>query len=293
MTGKKSITIGDHTWKNGDPLFLYSGPCVIEDEMLCMVVAERMKKLCEKLGIFYVFKASYDKANRSSIRSFRGPGLEDGVKILEKVKREIGVPVLTDVHDVQEAAYAAEAIDVLQIPAFLCRQTSLVHAACRYGKAVNIKKGQFLSPWDAANIVAKAVEGFRAGGKEPNFSLTERGSSFGYGNLVVDMKAFPVMRSFGYPVVFDGSHSVQLPGGMGESTGGQREFIEPLVRAAIGAGIDGLFLETHPAVDEALSDKTNMIPLDKIENFLTRIKDLHDFVRETLPPQESMEPSGE
>ncbi|MCX6645191.1 MAG: 3-deoxy-8-phosphooctulonate synthase [bacterium] len=290
MTGKNSFTVRGHKWKHGDPLFLFCGPCVIEDEMLCMVVAERMKKICDHLGIFFIFKASYDKANRSSIRSFRGPGLEEGVRILGKVRNEIGVPVLTDVHDVQEAAYAANAIDILQIPAFLCRQTSLVHAACKYGKAVNIKKGQFLSPWDAKNIVEKAEEGFHAGAKEPNLTLTERGSSFGYGNLIVDMKTFPVMKSYGYPVVFDGTHSVQLPGGMGSFTGGQREFIEPLVRAAVGAGIDGLFLETHPAVEEALSDKTNMIPMDKIEGFLTRIKNLHDFVRETLPPQESMEP---
>jgi 2-dehydro-3-deoxyphosphooctonate aldolase (KDO 8-P synthase) len=290
MAERKSFTVGNRTWRPGDPLFLYSGPCVIEEEKLCLVVAERMKKICDKLGIFYIFKSSYDKANRSSFKSFRGPGLEEGVRILEKVRREIGVPVLTDVHDVQEVAYAAKAIDILQIPAFLCRQTSLVHAACRYGKAVNIKKGQFLSPWDAKNIVEKAEEGFRAGGREPNFSLTERGTSFGYGNLVVDTKAFPVLRSYGYPVVFDGTHSVQLPGGMGESTGGQREFIEPLVRSAVGAGIDGLFLETHPAVNEALSDKTNMIPLDKMEGLLTRIKALHDFVRESLPQQESMEP---
>lgn len=290
MNGKNSLTVGNHTWNHGDPLFLFCGPCVIEDEKLCMVVAERVKKICDALGIFYIFKASYDKANRSSFKSFRGPGLEEGVWILDKVRKEIGVPVLTDVHDVHEAAYAAEAIDILQIPAFLCRQTSLVHAACRFGRAVNIKKGQFLSPWDAKNIVDKAEEGFRDGMKEPNLTLTERGSSFGYGNLVVDMKTFPVMRSYGYPVVFDGTHSVQLPGGMGSYTGGQREFIEPLVRAAVGAGIDGLFVETHPAVDEALSDKTNMIPLDKLEGFLSRIKDLHDFVRETLPQQESMEP---
>jgi len=290
MTVTHSLKLGDHTWNPGDPLFVFAGPCVIEDEELCLFTAEKLSKICDRLGITYVFKASYDKANRSSIKSFRGPGLEKGVEILAKVKSEIGVPVLTDVHDVQEVAYAAEVVDVLQIPAFLCRQTSLVHAAAKFGRAVNVKKGQFLSPWDAKNIVEKVEEGAHAAGKEPNLSLTERGASFGYQNLVVDMKAFPAMREFGYPVVFDCTHSVQLPGGLGHATGGQREFIEPLARAAIGAGIDGLFMEAHPEVSEAKSDKTNQIPLDKAEGFLTRIKGLHDFIRETLPPQQSMEP---
>jgi 2-dehydro-3-deoxyphosphooctonate aldolase (KDO 8-P synthase) len=290
MTVTHSLKLGEHTWKPGDPLFLYAGPCVIEDLRLCLHTASRLKEICDKLGIFYVFKSSYDKANRSSIKSFRGPGLEKGVEILATVKKEIGVPVLTDIHDVQEAAYAGEVVDVLQVPAFLCRQTSIVHAAARYGAAVNVKKGQFLSPWDAKNIVDKVEEGARAAGREPNLSLTERGASFGYQNLVVDMKAFPVIRGFGYPVVFDCTHSVQLPGGLGYATGGQREFIEPLARAAIGAGIDGLFLEAHPAVSDALSDKTNQIPLDKVEDFLTRLKALHDFVREKIPPAESMEP---
>jgi 2-dehydro-3-deoxyphosphooctonate aldolase (KDO 8-P synthase) len=290
MTVTHSLQLGDHTWKPGDPLFLYAGPCVIEDEQMCLYTAEHLKKICDRLGIFLVFKASYDKANRSSIKSFRGPGLEEGVRILAKVRRDVGVPVLTDVHDVNEAAYAAESVDVLQIPAFLCRQTSLVHAAARYGKAVNVKKGQFLSPWEVKNIIEKVMEGADSAKKPVNLSLTERGSSFGYQNLVVDMKAFPAMRDFGYPVVFDCSHSVQLPGGLGEITGGQREFIEPLARAAIGAGIDGLFLEAHPDVNEAKSDKTNQVPLDKVDALLTRLKALHDFVREKLPPQESMEP---
>ena len=290
MTVTHSLQLGDHTWKPGDPLFLYAGPCVIEDEQMCLYTAEHLKKICDRLGIFLVFKASYDKANRSSIKSFRGPGMEEGVRILAKVRRDVGVPVLTDVHDVNEAAYAAESVDVLQIPAFLCRQTSLVHAAARYGKAVNVKKGQFLSPWEVKNIIEKVMEGADSAKKSVNLSLTERGSSFGYQNLVVDMKAFPAMRGFGYPVVFDCSHSVQLPGGLGEITGGQREFIEPLARAAIGAGIDGLFLEAHPDVNEAKSDKTNQVPLDKVDALLTRLKALHDFVREKLPPQESMEP---
>jgi 2-dehydro-3-deoxyphosphooctonate aldolase (KDO 8-P synthase) len=290
MTVIHPLKLGQHTWNPGDPLFIFSGPCVIEDEQLCLFIAEKIKSICDKLGILYVFKASYDKANRSSIKSFRGPGLEKGIDILAHVKKKVGVPVLTDVHDVQEVAYASEVVDVLQIPAFLCRQTSIVHAAAKYGAAVNVKKGQFLSPWDAYNIVEKVVEGARAANKPVNLSLTERGTSFGYQNLVVDMKAFPVMREFGYPVVFDCSHSVQLPGGLGSSTGGQREFIEPLARAAIAVGVDGLFLETHPDVNEALSDKTNQIPLDKMEGLLTRLKALHDYVRETLPSSESMEP---
>jgi len=290
MTVTHSLKLGEHTWNPGDPLFVYGGPCVIEDVQLCLLVAKHLKEICDELGILYVFKSSYDKANRSSYNSYRGPGLEKGIEDLARVKNEIGVPVLTDVHDAQEAAYASEVVDVLQIPAFLCRQTSIVHDAARYGAAVNVKKGQFLSPWDAKNIVTKVEEGAKAAGREANLSLTERGASFGYQNLVVDMKSFPVLRDFGYPVVFDCTHSVQLPGGLGSMTGGQREFIEPLARAAIGAGIDGLFLETHPNVDEALSDKTNQIPLDKVEGFLRRIKELHDFVRESLPPQESMEP---
>ena len=293
MTVTHSLQLGDHTWRPRDPLFLIAGPCVIEDLDLCLFTAEHVKKICDRLGIFFVFKASYDKANRSSIKSFRGPGLEEGLKILGHVKREIGVPILTDVHDVAEVAFIADTVDMIQIPAFLCRQTSLVHAAARYGKAVNVKKGQFLSPWDAKNIIDKVIEGAESGKRPVNLCLTERGSSFGYQNLVVDMKAFPVMRNYGYPVVFDASHSVQLPGGMGDFTGGQREFIEPLARAAMGAGIDGLFLETHPDVNEAKSDKTNQIPLDKIDALLTRLKSLHDFLREKLPPQESMEPNRE
>jgi len=290
MTVSHSLQLGKHKWRPGDPLFLYAGPCVIEDADMCLFTAEHLRKICDKLGILLVFKSSYDKANRSSVRSFRGPGLEKGVEILARVRAEVGVPVLTDVHDVQEAAYAAEVVDVLQIPAFLCRQTTLVHAASRYGKAVNVKKGQFLSPWDVQNIVEKVEEGAGSAGKEPNLSITERGASFGYQNLVVDMKSFPVIRSFGYPAVFDCTHSVQLPGGLGYATGGQREFVEPLARAAIGAGIDGLFLEAHPDVSEAKSDKTNQIPLEKVDGFLSRIKALHDFVREKLPGQESMEP---
>ncbi|MFH1676604.1 MAG: 3-deoxy-8-phosphooctulonate synthase [bacterium] len=285
-----TLKLGDHTWKPGDSLFLFSGPCVIEGADMCLYTAEHMKKICDRLGILYVFKSSYDKANRSSMKSFRGPGLEEGVKILERVRREIGVPVLTDVHDVQEAAYASEVVDVIQIPAFLCRQTTLVHSVARFAKTVNVKKGQFLSPWDVKNIVEKVEEGTRSAEKDTNLCLTERGTSFGYGNLVVDMKSFPVLRSYGYPVVFDCSHSVQLPGGLGHATGGQREFIEVLARAAIGAGTDGLFIETHPDVSEAKSDATNQVPLDKMDGLLSRLVALHDFIRESIPPSESMEP---
>ncbi len=290
MTVTHSLQLGDHTWKPGDPLFVFCGPCVIEGADVCLFTAEHMKKLCEKLGITYIFKASYDKANRSSIKSFRGPGLKEGIEILDRIKKEIGVPVISDVHDPEEAAYAAEVLDVMQIPAFLCRQTSLVHSVARFAKAVNVKKGQFLSPWEVKNIIDKVEEGAASANKQVNLSITERGTSFGYQNLVVDMKSFPVIRGFGYPVVFDCTHSVQLPGGMGTSTGGQREFIEYLARAAVGSGIDGLFLETHPEVSLAQSDSTNMIPMDKIDGFLTRIKALHDFLRETIPPAETMEP---
>jgi 2-dehydro-3-deoxyphosphooctonate aldolase (KDO 8-P synthase) len=290
MTVTHSLKLGTRTWKPGDPLFLYAGPCVIEDADMCLFTARHVKKICDKLGITYVFKASYDKANRSSIKSFRGPGLEEGLKILAKVKDEVGVPVLSDVHDPEEAAYAADVLDVMQIPAFLCRQTSLVHAVARFARAVNVKKGQFLSPWEVKNIVDKVEEGAAGANKQPNLTITERGASFGYQNLVVDMKAFPVIRGFGYPVVFDCTHSVQLPGGLGHATAGQREFIEYLARAAVGAGIDGLFLETHPDVATAQSDATNQIPIEKVEGFLTRIKALHDFLREKIEPAESMEP---
>jgi len=285
-----SLKLGDTVWSPGDPMFLFCGPCVIEGEEMCLRIAEHVKSICDRLGIVYVFKASYDKANRSSIDSFRGPGLDQGLKILAKVKNEVGVPVLTDIHTEDEAVAAAEVVDILQIPAFLCRQTSLVHTASKYAAAINVKKGQFLSPWDVGNIVKKIEEGAASGGKKPNLSITERGSSFGYQNLVVDMKSFPVIREFGYPVVFDCTHSVQLPGGLGKATGGQREFIEHLTRAAIGAGVDGLFMETHPDVASAKSDGTNQIPMEKFEGLITRLKSLHDFIRASLPPLESMEP---
>ncbi|MBI2928648.1 MAG: 3-deoxy-8-phosphooctulonate synthase [Verrucomicrobia bacterium] len=259
----------DQLWKRlcrARRLFLIAGPCVIENEKLCLRVAESLRRTCAKLGVPYVFKASYDKANRSSAKSFRGPGLLEGLKTLAKVRRELGVPVLTDVHTEEQARAAAEVVDVLQIPAFLCRQTDLVQAAARTGRIVNLKKGQFLAPDDMKNVVAKAVE---AGAEK--ILLTERGASFGYHNLVVDMRAIPIMKALGFPVVFDATHSVQLPGGAGDRSGGQREFAPVLARAAVAAGADGVFIETHPDPDRALSDGPNMIALAEMPRLLAEL----------------------
>ena len=237
-------------------LVLIAGPCVIENEALCLRVASALKKLCDQLGIFYVFKASYDKANRTSAKSFRGPGLEAGLAVLTKVRTRIGVPILTDIHTEGQAAAAAAVADILQIPAFLCRQTDLIAAAIRTGRIVNLKKGQFLSPLEMGQVVDKAR---RSGGKK--LLLTERGTTFGYNNLVADMRGIPIMSRFGFPVIFDATHSVQLPGGSGDKSGGQREFAPVLARSALAAGADGIFLETHPQPARALSDGPNMIPL--------------------------------
>ncbi len=237
-------------------LTLIAGPCVIENEKLCLWVAAALKRTCDRLGIFYVFKASFDKANRTSAKSFRGPGLEAGLEVLAKVRAQVGVPVLTDIHTEAQAAIAGETVDILQIPAFLCRQTDLIESAVVTGKIVNLKKGQFLSPAEMGQVVEKAK---RAGGKR--ILLTERGSSFGYNNLVTDMRSIPIMKRFGFPVIFDATHSVQLPGGGGDKSGGQREFAPVLARAALAAGANGIFIETHPRPDRALSDGPNMIPL--------------------------------
>ena len=246
--------------------FLIAGPCVIENESLVLETAHRIAEIARALNIPYIFKSSYDKANRTSLSSFRGPGITEGLAILKKVKDQVGVPVLTDVHSVEEAAQAGEAVDVLQIPAFLCRQTDLLVAAARTGRVVNVKKGQFLSPGDMANVVAKLEEsGTR------RILLTERGSSFGYNNLVVDMRALPIMRTFGYPVVFDATHSVQLPGGGGTKSSGQREFVAPLACAAAAAGCDGFFMEVHPDPDHAPSDGPNMVPLHDLKRLLERL----------------------
>ncbi len=261
----------------GNPLVIIAGPCVIESEDLCIQVATEMKRICRTEGLPYVFKASYDKANRSSVSSFRGLGADEGMDILRRVREKTGVPVLTDIHSPADAETFGPIVDVLQTPAFLCRQTDLIQAAAKYGKSVNIKKGQFISPWDTKNILDKAYDTGNI-----NIAICERGSSFGYNNLVVDMKVFPIVRSFNAPVVFDATHAVQLPGGLGHASGGQREYVEPLARAAIGSGIDGLFLETHPDPAEALSDGPNMIYLRDMPGFINRIGALSRFVREEL-----------
>lgn len=237
-------------------LTLIAGPCVIENERLCLWVASSLKKTCSRLGIHFIFKASFDKANRTSARSYRGPGLEEGLRILAKVRSEFGVPVLTDVHNEAQAAVVGEVVDILQIPAFLCRQSDLIEAAVLTGQIVNIKKGQFLSPTEMAQVVEKACA---AGGKK--IILTERGTTFGYNNLVADMRSIPILKRTGCPVIFDATHSVQLPGGGGDRSSGQREFAPVLARAALAAGANGVFIETHPRPDRALSDGPNMIPL--------------------------------
>jgi 2-dehydro-3-deoxyphosphooctonate aldolase (KDO 8-P synthase) len=257
------------------PLFLIAGPCVIESESLALDTAGRLKEIAGRLGIPFIYKSSFDKANRSSHQSYRGPGLEEGLKILEKVKAEIGVPVLTDVHEYTPLNEVAAVADVLQTPAFLCRQTDFIQNVARQGRPVNIKKGQFLSPWDMGNVVAKA----RIVGND-HLMVCERGASFGYNNLVSDMRALMVMRATGCPVVFDATHSVQLPGGQGTVSGGQREFVPVLARAAVAAGVSGLFMETHPDPDQALSDGPNAWPLDRMESLLATLKALDDVVKQ-------------
>ncbi|MGE5490128.1 MAG: 3-deoxy-8-phosphooctulonate synthase [Actinomycetota bacterium] len=250
------------------PFFLIAGPCTAESLELCVDVAGRMKEICARLGVPYIFKASYDKANRSSGTSVRGPGLEGGLHILSEVRRQIGVPVLTDVHTEEDVQAVAAVVDVLQTPAFLCRQTDFIHAVAASGKPVNIKKGQFLAPGDMKNVVAKAKE---ANGGADTIMVCERGASFGYNNLVSDMRSLAIMRETACPVVFDATHSVQLPGGQGTSSGGQREFVPVLARAAVAVGIAGLFMETHPCPEKAFSDGPNSWPLDRMENLLTTL----------------------
>jgi 2-dehydro-3-deoxyphosphooctonate aldolase (KDO 8-P synthase) len=244
-------------------LTLIAGPCVIESEKLCLEVAASLKRTCDRLGVFYVFKASYDKANRTSSKSFRGPGLESGLEVLARVRHQMGVPVLTDVHTEPEATRAGEVVDIVQIPAFLCRQTDLIEAAAATGKIVNLKKGQFLSPQEMGQVIDKAKRG---GAKR--ILVTERGTTFGYNNLVADMRSIPILGRFGFPVIFDATHSVQLPGGGGHQSGGQREFAPVLARCALAAGANGLFVETHPRPDRALSDGPNMIPLGDMPKLL-------------------------
>ncbi|HVU26190.1 MAG TPA: 3-deoxy-8-phosphooctulonate synthase [Verrucomicrobiae bacterium] len=267
----------DAIWKNlNSPrqLFLIAGPCVIENEKLCRTVAASLKKTCAALGIFYVFKASFDKANRTSAKSFRGIGVENGLKILTKIRAEFDVPVLTDVHSENQISAAAQVVDILQIPAFLCRQTDLIEAAAATGKIVNIKKGQFLSPREMGQVAEKAKI---VGAKK--ILLTERGTTFGYNNLVADMRSIPIMKPFGFPVVFDATHSVQLPGGGGDRTTGQREFAPVLAKAALAVGANGLFIETHPQPDKALSDGPNMIPLGEMKKVLGDLKKIYDAAK--------------
>ena len=250
----------------GFPHLIIAGPCVIEDTGLVLETAAELKRITTELKLSFIFKSSYDKANRSSGDSFRGPGLTEGLSVLTKVKETIGVPVLSDVHTAEEAEVGGKVLDVLQIPAFLCRQTDLLVAAARTGRVVNVKKGQFLAPWDMANVVQKIES---AGSRR--LLLTERGASFGYNNLVTDFRALPIMRRLGYPVIFDATHSVQLPGGAGKKSSGQREFVAPLARAAVAAGCEGLFMEVHPDPDNALSDGPNMVPLAQVRDLLEQI----------------------
>ena len=250
------------------PFFLIAGPCTAESELLCVDIAGRMKEICARLGVNYIFKASYDKANRSSGKSVRGLGIDEGLRILSEVQRQIGVPLLTDVHEVDQIAQVASVVDVLQTPAFLCRQTDFIHAVASCGKPVNIKKGQFLAPGDMKNVVDKARE---VNGGADNLMVCERGASFGYNNLVSDMRSLAIMRETGCPVVFDATHSVQLPGGQGTVSGGQREFVPVLARAAVAVGISGLFMETHPCPEKAFSDGPNSWPLDRMESLLATL----------------------
>jgi 2-dehydro-3-deoxyphosphooctonate aldolase (KDO 8-P synthase) len=272
----RSFRVGDVTFGDGR-LTIIAGPCVIESSEHCLMMAHACARAARAAGLDYVFKASYDKANRSSGKSFRGPGLRAGLAALKRVKDEVGVPVLTDVHEVAQVEAAAEVADILQIPAFLSRQTDLIEAAARSGRAVNVKKGQFLAPHDARNIVEKA----RAAGCE-RLLITERGVSFGYNNLVVDMRSFPIMRQFGAPVVFDVTHSLQLPGGLGHASGGQSEYIEPLARAGVACGVDAVFMEVHDNPARALSDGPNALPLKRLAALLELLRDIHALVNRGL-----------
>jgi 2-dehydro-3-deoxyphosphooctonate aldolase (KDO 8-P synthase) len=266
----QSIQVG-----TGHPLLLIAGPCVLESEELARETAAVLMEITARLSISFVFKSSFDKANRTSLDSYRGPGLTEGLKILARIRQDFNVPVISDVHETNQVKEASAVLDVLQIPAFLCRQTDLLVAAAKSGRAINLKKGQFVSPWDMVNAVNK----IRAAGSR-NLMLCERGFALGYNNLVVDMRSLPVLRSLGCPVIFDATHSVQLPGGAGGSSGGQREFIPPLARAAIAAGIDGIFMEVHPQPDKALCDGPNSMPLDSVEMLLKTLLKIHAVVSE-------------
>ncbi len=272
----KSIPVG-----SGDMPLIIAGPCVIEDAGITLYTAKRLREICRSLGLPLVFKSSFDKANRSSIASFRGPGMHKGLQILSDIQSTLGLPVLSDIHAVNEVGPAAEVLDVLQIPAFLCRQTDLIIAASRTGRPVNIKKGQFLAPWDMSNIIDKFVS---TGNRD--LMLTERGSSFGYNNLVVDFRSFPIMRSFGFPVIFDVTHSLQLPGGQGSSSGGQRTFAGPFMRAAAAIGVDGFFIEVHPEPEKALCDGLNMVRLEDLPAMLQSVVTIVNALKTPGAPHE-------
>lgn len=272
-----TVQVGNFSIGNGQPLALLAGPCVLEGLDRCLLIGRTIKEITGRLGIPYVFKASFDKANRSSFNGFRGPGLKKGLEMLQTIKDELQVSIVTDVHTEEQIEPVAKVADIIQIPAFLCRQTDLLYAAAQSGAVVNVKKGQFMAPGDMRNVVDKLHEGGCS-----QILLTERGASFGYNNLVVDMRTFPIMRSFGYPVVFDGTHSVQLPGGAGTCSAGNREFVPNLVRAAVGAGVDALFMEVHDNPEEALCDGPNMVYLDKLEDLLKDALAIHEVVRKHL-----------
>lgn len=271
---QKIVRVGSYKISNALPFVFIGGPCVIESERLAVEVARKVKKITSALRIPYIFKSSYDKANRSSIKSFRGPGLKEGLRVLARVKHEVRVPVLTDVHSVHEVADVAKVVDLIQIPAFLCRQTDLVFEAARSGCAVNIKKGQFMSPWEMKNVVEKVREA-----KNERLLLTERGSTFGYNNLVVDMRGLEIMKGYGYPIVFDATHAVQIPGGKGTASGGNRECALPLSKAAISLGIAGIFMEVHPNPARALSDGANSIRLKDLPEILRVLRKLDNVAK--------------
>jgi len=270
----QSFEVGNVRFGDGGLSFIL-GPCVVESEQHALFMAQEINDICKHVGVGVVYKSSFDKANRSSIESFRGQGMEAGLEVLAQVKAEIGVPVITDVHEPWQVEKTAEVADILQIPAFLCRQTDLLVEAAKSGKAVNVKKGQFLAPWDAKNIVEKLQS---AGGEK--ILLTERGASFGYNNLVVDLRSFPIMRAFGVPVVFDVTHSLQLPGGLGKATGGQAEYIENFARAGVACGVDAVFMEVHDNPAKAPSDGPNQLPLSRLEKLLVKLKQIHELVNE-------------
>ena len=267
------VNVRDISIGRGQPMAFIAGPCVIESHESCLKLAEKLKNIFQARKIPFIFKASYDKANRTSVHSYRGPGMKEGLRILADIKRQLDVPILSDVHGAEDVPFTAETLDIIQIPAFLCRQTDLILAAAKTGKPVNVKKGQFLAPWDMKSVVEK----IRSTGNE-QILLTERGTSFGYNNLVSDMRSLVIMRELGYPVIYDATHSVQLPGGQGNISGGERKMIVPLARAAVAAGCDGLFLEVHETPDQALSDAATMLPLKDLPRLIEQVLEIHRIV---------------